>query len=269
MASPILPDTIQCSQCGGELHPDEGQTFVTCPFCSSTVYLDKSQVVFHWYLAPTLDEAQARSALARWMAGNDTVKDLDRKSRLVEESFQYFPFWYFKYSSAGRDRIVLEPAAAISVTELRHLRLPAGDLRKYDPSVDPSAARPTVPLEAAREWLRQDSHIAKEVLESALVHIPVYSYKYMYQNQVYTAVVDGATGETFANIFPAKAEAPYRSVGCVTAGVFLSLALIPVILGLAAGDGAGAVTGLFICSGFGIPAAAILFAVASWVAAKV
>jgi hypothetical protein len=56
----------------GELHPDEGQIFLTCPYCGSTVYLDKSQVVFHWYLAPTLDETQARASLARWMSGSQT-----------------------------------------------------------------------------------------------------------------------------------------------------------------------------------------------------
>ena len=53
-------DALTCAQCGGELHPDEGQIFLTCPFCSSTVYIDKRRVVFHWYLAPTLDEAKAR-----------------------------------------------------------------------------------------------------------------------------------------------------------------------------------------------------------------
>jgi predicted RNA-binding Zn-ribbon protein involved in translation (DUF1610 family) len=73
-------DALTCAQCGGELHPDEGQIFLTCPFCSSTVYIDKRRVVFHWYLAPTLDEAKARGALSRWMAGNQTVKDLDRKA---------------------------------------------------------------------------------------------------------------------------------------------------------------------------------------------
>ena len=88
---------LHCTQCGGELHPDEGQIFITCPYCSSTVYLDKSKVVFHWYLAPTLDEEKAQGSLARWMAGNSTVKDLDKKSKLIDQSFAYFPMWYFKY----------------------------------------------------------------------------------------------------------------------------------------------------------------------------
>ncbi len=83
-------NVLNCTQCGGELHPDEGKIFLTCPYCSSTVYLDKSQVVFHWYLAPTLDEAKGRASLARWVSGNQTVKDLDKKSRLVGSSFEYF-----------------------------------------------------------------------------------------------------------------------------------------------------------------------------------
>ena len=86
MAEPMetnLPQNVlNCTQCGGELHPDEGQLFLVCPFCSSAVYLDKSRVVFHWYLAPTIDEGKAAAALRRWMAGNQTVKDLDEKAQI-------------------------------------------------------------------------------------------------------------------------------------------------------------------------------------------
>ena len=65
-------DPLQCSQCGGKLNPEEGQIFLKCPYCDSTVYLDRSRVVLHWYLADTMDEEKARSTLARWMAGNQT-----------------------------------------------------------------------------------------------------------------------------------------------------------------------------------------------------
>ncbi|MBN1667729.1 MAG: hypothetical protein JW862_11600, partial [Anaerolineales bacterium] len=145
-ASPASPaKMLTCTQCGGELHPDEGQIFLTCPYCSSTVYLDKSRVVFHWYLAPTLDEGKARASLARWMGGNQTVKDLDQKARLSAASFEYFPLWYFKTRDAkGSERIWLEPAAATAISELKQLKLPAGDLRKYEPRLDPQAHDPSV-----------------------------------------------------------------------------------------------------------------------------
>ena len=79
----MLPvNMFACTQSGSELHPDEGQIFLSCPHCASTIYLDKSRVVFHWVLGLTLDEEKARASLARWMAGNDTVKNLDKKAQL-------------------------------------------------------------------------------------------------------------------------------------------------------------------------------------------
>ena len=110
---------VHCPQCGGLLQPDEGQLFLTCPFCGSAVFLDKSQVVFHWSVRPTLDEADARAALRRWMAGNETVKDLDLKSQVTSVAFAYFPLWLLRLGAAGAETTRLESAAATSVTVLK------------------------------------------------------------------------------------------------------------------------------------------------------
>lgn len=265
-----LPDSlIHCTQCGGELHPDEGQIFLTCPYCSSTVYLDKSQVVFHWYLAPTLDENQARQALFRWMGGNQTVKDLDKKSQVTGVSFQYFPLWYLKRRQAnGKEDILLEPAAAISVSELRSIKLPAGDLRKYTSSLDAQAAAPSVPLDTALGWLEERQVPRQEIVERALVHLPLYSCKYSFKGKEYLALVEGGTGGVVANIYPAKAEAPYQTIGVVSALVFLCLAVVPLGGILIGGEGAFWISTL-VCLGGGVLAAPLLMAVAAWVAAKV
>ncbi|MBN1953896.1 MAG: hypothetical protein JW900_02490 [Anaerolineae bacterium] len=268
MDKPVSVQQFKCTQCGGELHPDEGQRFVTCPYCSSTVYLDKSCVVFHWYLAPTLDEGKARAALARWMAGNETVKDLDKKSRVVAVTFQYFPIWYLKQRREGRENIFLELAAATSVSELKRLHLPAGDLRRYDPVLDATAQPPTVPLQAALDWLAERNVDAAEIVESALVHVPLYAFKYQYDDQRYTAVVEGATGRVFANIYPAKAEAPYLFVGGLTAAVFFCLATLPVAGALIEG-GEGLGIGLLLLLALGVPAALLLLGLAAWVASRV
>jgi hypothetical protein len=261
--------TVNCTQCGGELHPDEGQIFLTCPFCGSTVYLDKSQVVFHWYLAATLDEEKARGALARWMAGNETVKDLDQKSQVTGSSFEYFPLWYFKRRSLDdREEIVLTPAAAISVSEISRLRLPAGDLRKYDDSVEGQARPPSVPLEAAMDWLGQQNMPAAQITERSLVHVPLYMFKYTYHSEPYTALVEGATGQVLANIYPAKEEAPYRMAGVLAALVFLCLASFPVFGALANGA-KGFGYGILACTGVGLITAPALFALAAWVAQKI
>jgi hypothetical protein len=259
-----------CTQCGGELHPDEGQIFVTCPYCSTTVYLDKSRVVFHWYLATTLDGDKARSNLARWMAGNQTVKDLDVKSRITGVNFEYFPIWYFKSKDpTGKERIWIEPAAATSVSEIKSIKLPAGDLRRYDPDLDSQARMPDIPIQTVSGWVERRLPENAEIIETALVHIPLFTFKYNFKGDIYTAIVEGGTGGVFANIFPAKAEAPYLLAGGLTAVVFLCLATFPVIGALLGSNGGGLLVGLAACAGTGIIAAPALFALAIWVASKV
>lgn len=269
MPTPAPTTQFLCTQCGGELHPDEGQMFVICPYCNSSVFLDKKKVVFHWYLAPTMDEPKARTFLTRWMAGNDTVKDLDKKARPAGVKFEYFPVWYFKRRvGGGEEQIFLEPAAATSVSELKRLALPAGDLRKYDHQADADAVPPTVPLDAAQKWLQGRGVKLDEVAESALVHLPVFVYKYTFKDQTYTALVEAATGKTLANIFPAKDETTYQAIAGLTLVVFLVLAAIPVFSAMF-GSSEWIGIGMLICVGLGIPAAAIFFALAAWVAAKV
>jgi predicted RNA-binding Zn-ribbon protein involved in translation (DUF1610 family) len=269
MSERVPISELYCTQCGGELHPDEGQIFVTCPFCTSTVYLDKSRVVFHWYLAPTLDETKARGSLARWMAGNSTVKDLDKKSDLIEQSFAYFPMWFLKYKSdEAKEKNWLYPAAATSVTEIRRINLPVGDLRKYEDTLEAQSQTPTIPLETALGWLAQRGVTDEQISERALVHIPLYFYKYAYQGNHYSAIVEGATGEVFANIFPAKAEAPYRLAGLLVALTFLCLATFPII-GVLINSAEGFSLGLLVCSGLGVLAGLLLFALGVWVAAKI
>ena len=208
---------LTCTQCGGELHPDEGQIFLTCPFCAATVFVDKTRVLFHWSVAPTLDAQQAAAALNRWMSGSQTVKNLDQKAQVVSQTFEYFPLWYFINRTAqGNETVSLEPAAATSVTELRQLALPAGDLRPYDAALDEQSAPPDVPQETALAWL-SEKRPGVEVRETALVHVPLYTFKYQFQGKLFTAVVEAATGRVLANIFPSKPEAPYILAGLITA----------------------------------------------------
>jgi hypothetical protein len=262
-------NVFPCTQCGGELHPDEGQIFLTCPYCESTIYVDKSRVVFHWYLTPTLDENKAGANLSRWMGGNETVKNLDKKARITGSSFEFFPFWYFKSQDpSGGERIWLEPAAATSVSELKKINIPAGDLRKFDDRITPQAHNPTVPLTTVTRWLETRLPEEANVIETALVHIPIYTFKYHYKNDTYTAIVEGATGGVFANIFPAKAESPFQLVGGLAAFIFLCLATFP-ILGALISDVEGLAIGSGLCIGLGLLSTPLLFAMAVWVAAKV
>lgn len=268
--SAALPGTeVHCAQCGGVLRPDQGQLFLICPYCSSSVYLDKSKVVFHWSLAATVAPEAARANLHRWMAGNATVKDLDRKAKVTSAVFEYFPVWYCKArNSANKEQVYLEPAAAISISEIKSLAIPAGDLQKYDPSLDPQAVAPSVPFPAMLEWLAGRGVQAQQVTEAALVHLPVYIFKYEFGGKTYTAMVEGASGKVFANLFPAKAEAPYFLVAAFSTAGFLVISTFPLVgffLGEAVGLGIGVVAMLVLGLVFAVP----VFALAAYISAKV
>ena len=159
-------------------------------------------------------------------------------------------------ASRAANRSDLQPAAATSVTELRRLPLTAGDLRKYEPALTAQSQEPTVPLQAALEWEQQSA--PGEVIETALVHIPLYTFKYIYQNQPYTAVVEAGSGKTLANLYPAKAEAPYLLAGFITAIVFMCIATFPLIGG-GIDRTVGPASGILACLGAGIIAAPLLF----------
>jgi hypothetical protein len=141
-------------------------------------------------------------------------------------------------------------------------------LQKYNLSLDSQAVAPTVPFPAMLQWLAGRGVAANQVAEAALVHLPVYIFKYEFGGKTYTAMVEGASGKVFANLFPAKAEAPYFLVGAFATLGFLVLSTFPLI-GLALGEGTGLAIGLGLCALGGAAFSLPVFALAAWVSAKI
>ncbi len=235
---------LLCKQCAAALVVEQGATYATCEFCGTVNFLDKSEAVLHYAVRPTIDDTQAAAALRRWMAGNHTVKGLDADARIESQEYQLFPMWLVRTQVDGREEVHLKPAAALSIMELGNLRVPAADLEPYDYSLDDVAIQATVPVTAVRAWLIDNARVAAGAIrEIALVHIPLFQFKYRYKDETYTALVDAATGQVFAAIFPEKFELPYVSIGGFGCLAYFLAALIPVI-GFSVFDGGAAGLGL-------------------------
>lgn len=206
---------IKCPQCGAGVKAVEGQTFLTCEYCSSAIYVDKSKVVFHYMLNPTLDQAGAGASLRRWMAGSATVKDLDKEARITKTEFIYFPVWYFKVKQDGNEAVRIQPASPSPIPELKKLPIPAGDLRFFNQADagNPAIKEPHILYTSALEWLKSDGVDISTITQSALVHIPLYIFNYEYRNNTYNAVVDGSSSKVMTAEFPSKHEMPYLMVG--------------------------------------------------------
>lgn len=231
MTDQVAATAINCRQCAAPLTVEQGQPFVTCRFCGATNFVDKARAVFHYLVKPTVREDGARAALNRWMAGNATVKDLDRKARVDSVAFQYFPMWLVRATVQQNERVYLKPAAALAVSELGQLDIPPSDLVPFDANVDGTIITPSVPFETMQQWLSDDQRIAPEnITEAALVHLPVYVCKYDFNKRRYTALVDAATSKVFANIYPAKWEVPYVSIGAAAFVAFFVVSLLSLFV---------------------------------------
>lgn len=221
---------ILCHQCTAVLPIEQGSQFVTCEFCGATNFVDKSGAVLHYAVRATIEETAATAALRRWMGGNATVKDLDKKAMIERPSFQMFPMWLMRVTQNGQEKVVLEPAAALSILDITDLSIPASDLEPYDHTMDGDAILPTVPIETVRKWLADNQKIAAgQIKESSLVHLPLYIFKYTFEGREYTAVVDAASSQVFASIYPSKREVPYVAIGSVGCALYFCAALIPAI----------------------------------------
>lgn len=258
MADTIVATQINCRQCAAPLAVEQGMQFVTCTFCGATNFVDKSRALFHYQVRTTIKEEGALSALRRWMAGNATVKGLDQRSKIGAATFQYFPMWLVRANQNGHERVLMKPAAALSVSELTQLNIPAADLVPFESSAQAAATAPTVPFEMMQQWLSDDQKLPPEMIrETALVHLPIYVCKYEYGGKRYTAVVDAATSKVFANVFPAKWEVPYVAIGGACFAAYFVLTLLSLFVSF----------GIFI---IGAPILAVVFfALAATVSATV
>lgn len=236
---------LRCPQCGGENELPSGVRLIACAFCGAALFVDRSGLVSHYRLPRLLDREQAERALRRWMAGNETVKDLDQKAELVALEPVSFPVWMFRRRTPDGESVLAEPAAPTPEPKMADLDVPAGKLEPYrtaEEGVETIAA--TVPLETARGWLsgavvaagagRRGAGGGKgaaggaagapggEVIENALVHLLLWRAAYRFGGQSWTALVEASTGRVLASVFPAKKEAPFflvAGLGLVLFGV--------------------------------------------------
>jgi hypothetical protein len=230
---PAKADTssVRCPQCGASSPLPAGERLFQCSYCDAALFVDRAAgAVQHYFLPRRLDAEHGAAALRRWMAGNDTVKDLDRKASIAGLEAVSFPVWLFRSRQAEGETVFVEPAAPTPIPQLADLRVPAGRLEPFREASDLASSErvePTIPVETARGWL--DQRGVSGVTETALVDVPLWRAAYSFEGDSFQALVEASTGQVLAAVFPEKAESPY-------VGVALLGLLVFGILGLAISD---------------------------------
>lgn len=235
----LQTNTIICPQCGGENKLKADERFIECEYCSSAIYVDKSRVVNHYVVNSNFNQEQAIGNVRRWMAGNFHVKDLDKNANIQRTDFYYFPLWYFKLKEGSNDKIMLQPAHSTPISEIKSINIPAGNLKPFQvKDFDMNQfVQPDVFFESAKNWLEQSGANVETIAESNLVHIPFYHVHYYYKNEHYSCLVEASSGKVYANIWPAKSEAPFRILFGASIAVFLLASILSYIIAFVVGSG--------------------------------
>jgi len=213
--------SVQCSQCGAALEPAADEYLLDCPFCDTALVVDGSTTLFHEGMKPTLASVDVPSHMRRFLAGRTTAAGADKEAQIEDPRLEFFPFWAFTVGTRSDEQVVMMPAAPSSLQGLQGLALPGGDSRPMTAEVsgDAPVVEPEVPLQTAREWLRQ-RRSEGTVTRTVLYHLPLYRLDYRYKGARYAAAVDGVTGKVLPADYPAKAETPYRLVAALALVVF-------------------------------------------------
>lgn len=87
---------IKCSHCGAPLSFDPGEIVATCKYCGYTTVIEtgKAFTLEHSMLLNKYDPIQIEEVAKSWMqSGFLKPPDLARKSKVIEKSLIYIPFW--------------------------------------------------------------------------------------------------------------------------------------------------------------------------------
>jgi hypothetical protein len=216
---------------------DTGVKFVKCPYCASQIYIDRSGAGFYYALPYMVKENDAIGMFKRWAAGSTRAKDLDKLAQVAGVKRQYFPVYMFKRDLNGVEQVFIETAGSTTLPGLHSLKVPAGDLKMFDPSFDTQGAELVKP---DIEMLSYLNTLPGKPKEQALVYFPIWKIDYVFNQKKYEIVLDGSSGEVFSAEFPMRSSTAYVTVAAVgflaiaaeglvaTSSMLLAAALIAV-----------------------------------------
>jgi hypothetical protein len=235
--------TVKCPKCGAPVPFDTGVKFVKCPYCSSQVYIDRTGAGFYYALPFMVSENNAVGVFRRWAAGSTKAKDLDKMAQLAGMKKQYFPVYMFKRDLNGVEQVMIETAGSTTLPGLHNLKVPAGDLKIFDPSFDTKGAELVKPDIEMTMYLNS---LPGKPKEQALVYFPIWKVDYVFNQKRYEVVIDASSGEVFAGEFPTRSSSAYVLVAVIGFFVIMLEGLLATssIL-IAVGVIAATVIGLF------------------------
>jgi DNA-directed RNA polymerase subunit RPC12/RpoP len=102
---------IRCSHCGAPIAFEPGEMIATCKYCGYTTVIETGQTFTfeHSMLLNKYDPTQVEEPIKEWMhAGFLKPPDLAKRSKIVEKTLIYLPFWVVSMEAKSNYKGVFE-----------------------------------------------------------------------------------------------------------------------------------------------------------------
>ncbi len=92
---------VKCDQCGATVQLDSTKSSTNCPYCGTSLILEKAQVKRFWqpdYLLPfVIDKKECSSLFTKWLNGKWFLPSKYKNGNVWGEKFQgvYYPYWTY------------------------------------------------------------------------------------------------------------------------------------------------------------------------------
>ena len=111
---------ITCSHCGAPISFEPGEIMATCKYCGYTVVIEtgKTFTFEHSMLQNKYDLTEIEETIKNWMrAGFLKPSDLAKKSKIMEKTLIYLPFWVVSVEAESNYKGIFERITPAVVKE--------------------------------------------------------------------------------------------------------------------------------------------------------
>ncbi len=180
---------VRCANCGAKIPLQRDDALLRCPFCDSTLYLDRAHTFLRFLLPPVLTEAQAKRRL---------LEELEKREIPPQEILAadgvLLPFW----GKRGGEGVRAEAAFAPLPDALVDFELPSAPA-EVSPNEPPAGfSRVACSENAAARWEKDESRGTG----MALYESPLFRLSFGPAQKPYEAYVDAVSGAAFISGAP-------------------------------------------------------------------
>lgn len=231
---------VLCSQCGAKIEIYKDKKFLTCPYCRSSLILERDRTFECLFLEHSKNDIWASGALLSRLKQSG-IRSVPKDIKI---DFRYFPVWHITFHDGTTKT---QPGAKTIHTEISSVKIPAGDLKHFEEGRFPheKVSPPTIKQEMASLWTRDLGESDRNVERLWLVYLPIYFMDFKLDGAVHHALLAGESTRIYSDTLPSVGgdKIDYRPIIFFTFafGIFITLGLLfssPLTKGIAIGTAA-------------------------------